>query len=74
MAQFMEAIDRRNVAGRMQVLEHLCTSLEPRFASEFPVWHAEELRKTDERVAAGEYEFMSLEKSSRRFAEMAYAH
>ena len=74
MAQFIEAINKMNVAERMQVLEYLCTVLSPHFAEETPAWHRDELRKTEERVASGEDEFMSLEESKRLFAEQAYAH
>ena len=73
MAQFIEAINKMNVAERMQVLEYLCTALAPHFTEETPAWHREELRKTEERVATGEDEFMSLEESKRLFAEQAYA-
>ena len=73
MAQFIEAINKMNVEERMQVLEYLCTALSPHFAESTPSWHAEELRRTEEAVAAGEDEFMSLEESKRLFAEQAYA-
>ena len=73
MAQFIEAINKMNVAERMQVLEYLCTALAPHFAEETPTWHREELRKTEERVASGEDAFMSREESKRLFAEQAYA-
>ena len=74
MAQFIEAINRMNVAERMQALEYLCTSLSPHFAESTPTWHAEELRRTEDAVAAGEDEFMSLEESKRLYAEQMYAH
>jgi len=73
MAQFIEAINKMNVTERMQVLEYLCSALAPHFAETTPEWHDEELRKTEELVAAGEDSFMSLEESKRRFAESAYA-
>ena len=73
MAQFIEAIDKMNIAERMQVLEYLCTALSPHFAESTPPWHAKELRRTEESVAAGEDEFMSLEESKRLFAEQSYA-
>ena len=74
MAQFIEAINRMNVAERMQALEYLCTSLSPHFAESTPTWHAEELRRTEDAVAAGEDGFMSLEESKRLYAEQMYAH
>ena len=57
----------------MQVLEYLCTALSPHFAESTPSWHADELRRTEESVAAGEDKFMSLEESKRLFAEQTYA-
>ena len=74
MAQFIEAINRMSVAERMQVLEYLCTSLSPYFAESTPTWHEDELRRTEDAVAAGEDEFMSLEESKRLYAEQMYAH
>ena len=47
-------------------------SLSPHFAKSTPSWHADELHRTEEAVAAGEDEFMSLEESKRLFAEQAY--
>lgn len=73
MAQFIELINKMNVAERLQALEYLCTALAPNIESGNPAWHADELRKTEERVAAGEDEFMSLEESRRLFAEQTYA-
>ena len=73
MSQFIDAINKMSVAERMQVLEYLCTALAPHFAESTPVWHAEELRQTEESVSAGEDAFMSLEESKRLFAEQAYA-
>ena len=73
MAQFVEVIKGMNVAERMQALEYLCTVLSPNFAEHSPDWHLAALQKTEELVAAGEDEFMSLDESKRRFAEMTHA-
>ena len=74
MAQFIEAINKMNVAERMQALEYLCTALSSHFAESTPTWHADELQRTEATVAAGEDAFMSLEESRRLYAEQAYAH
>jgi len=53
MPMIKEAIDRMNVAEKLQAMDYLWASLSHTDLALAPAWHEDELRATEARVAAG---------------------
>jgi len=53
MPMIKGAIDRMNVAEKLQAMDYLLASLSRDNADTVPAWHLKELRATEARVAVG---------------------